>query len=550
MYLTEAERKAVLRAANSYGIAGEAEVLVNDALNAYVLGLADESAYSVGEAAGVKFICDSIWYKEQKLLNAEQARTIIKQARADETYEGPIPEDDGKAVSEAEGLISQAEQAWEQHIRGPEVEAILRLAASALDDSESSSAEEDGGSNGNVSQGNGSESSDLPAGGVESSDGDSDGSSGSDGDSEKGEAGLEENPPPPQEGTPEGDSELPGEGGPAGDAEEDEDLAKVEPWEDYSKDGVKETIEALELAMAEDEDPRGLLAHVWAYESAHRVSKRVLKRLEEFATQLNGEPDEEGTPQEEAPAEPSAEEAPAEDKKEFHPGAEEPGKGDAGEAGSGEAGTEGEQDEGESGSSGLPSDESDRASGNSGGGAGTSEADAKPDSGADEGRDLTYESLLADLEEKIDKERLHVPQELPEERADLPFDLNELSDAKLRSLHQAFSAYAYRATHLLMIQEAYSRRCKEAADELARELLLATAKYDDQGKQKTIPVLEAEVESDEAVVRWRKRQRKHELFAHSLRTERDSYSRVVEVLSRQETMRQNEYERSGGGRRR
>jgi hypothetical protein len=61
-------------------------------------------------------------------LTPETARAILAQAKADETYEAPIPEDDDQAVGEATELVDQARSAWEENIRGPEVEAILNLA--------------------------------------------------------------------------------------------------------------------------------------------------------------------------------------------------------------------------------------------------------------------------------------------------------------------------------------------------------------------------------------------------------------------------------------
>ena len=76
--------------------------------------------------------------------------------------------------------------------------------------------------------------------------------------------------------------------------------------------------------------------------------------------------------------------------------------------------------------------------------------------------------------------------------------------------------------------------------------LVAAAKYDEKGKEVRVTFLEAEIEDDENVKLWRRRQRKHEAFASALRSERDSYSKLLEGFSRHESMRQDEWQRAGG----
>ena len=63
------------------------------------------------------------------MTSADQARALITQAKQDHTYEAPIPEDDAKAIEEANALIELATDAWNDMVRGSEVETILRLAA-------------------------------------------------------------------------------------------------------------------------------------------------------------------------------------------------------------------------------------------------------------------------------------------------------------------------------------------------------------------------------------------------------------------------------------
>ena len=74
-------------------------------------------------------------------------------------------------------------------------------------------------------------------------------------------------------------------------------------------------------------------------------------------------------------------------------------------------------------------------------------------------------------------------------------------------------------------------------------------KYDEQNKEKRVATIDAEIEQDKAVKKWRRRQRIHDTYANAYRQERDSYVKVVDTLSRLETMRNNEFERSGQRRR-
>jgi hypothetical protein len=84
-------------------------------------------------------------------MKVEVARQIIAQAKSDETYEAPMPDDDAKAVSEAEALIEMARVAWNQNVHGPEVEALLRIA------------DDNFGGNGNGNTSDDSESDEAPA---------------------------------------------------------------------------------------------------------------------------------------------------------------------------------------------------------------------------------------------------------------------------------------------------------------------------------------------------------------------------------------------------
>lgn len=416
-------------------------------------------------------------------MDADRARAILKVGAKHDAYEGPIPEDDGQAINDAGELVKMAQEAWDSHVRGEGIEAILNEAKNASE--------------------NGSTPPESDA-------------------TEQGETGEQK---------AQGESEEPAE----------HPLAQTEPWEDYATDKVSEIIEGINVFVEEDEDVDVLLAHLWAYESAHKGRVSILNHLEKIAKERQGEEQE------------SEEEEPA---------SEASGEGSPPDAATHEAGTEGE--DGTEGGEGdgeedrtaddSESDASDDADGEADA-EGTEDRD-EPDA-AEEAEEAGHESepvdpeerdLLVDVRAELKRERLHIPPPIEEAPPEMPFDLTTLSDTELQRLYMMFAAYAYRTNHLLLLQEASARRAKERADDLHRELLVASEKYDEHGKQKTMTILEAEVEQDPEVRKWRKIQRKYDIFAQSYRGERDSYNKFVEALSRLETMRDNEFDRSGGQR--
>lgn len=411
-------------------------------------------------------------------MTAEQARTVLTQAKKDEIYEGDIPEDDGTAISEAQSIVDMAEQAWDQHVRGPQVESIRNLAQSFISE--------------NGDQAEAEEPSEVEF------------------DPETGEVIEEEHeeeqaPPSPQP---------------------DPELAEVEPWDGYNTEKLRSIYEALEVGMETDENPAELLAHVWAFETAHKRRKRILDRLSEYAERLKGgKPEEKQTePEPEEPedtpeVEPEAEaevEAEAEPEKIPEPEAEEEAP---------KPPTRKEQKE---------QRRQERVE---------REEQAREEAPEEDKGDQVYDDLMDSIDAEIKRENMHIPPKLPEDKPKFPEDLTTISAQDLQQLYMAFAGYAYRTNYLLTRQEQMAMKCKEAVSELTNALLVQFDKYDEHGKQKTMTILEAEVSQDENVKTWKRRHRKHEQFAHFYRSERDAYQRYVDALSRLETMRHQEWER-------
>jgi hypothetical protein len=392
------------------------------------------------------------------------AREIIKRAKADETFDGPVPDDDATCIKEAEGLVEMAEAAWAQHIRGPEVEAILKLAAGAQngDEPEASEADDE------------APAEDEAAGGVPSA--------------------LTDAPA---------------------------NLKKSEPWDGYGEYTVKDVTGGISYYFENDpENFLDLLKHVWAYETAHKERARILEFTLEMWKRAGGEVDESseedqteeesseenGTPEAEAEAEADADDGVPPDDDDAKSDSEPEARAEADEA---------RVDEAESGGEDKPAG-----------------------SGA-------YRKLIEIVERELKNERLDgIPKPPEEEPPTLPWKWADVKNQQLQDMHMQFASFAYYKGYVRSRDERIAMHCKEAADELSNKLLVKMDKYDAKGKEIRVTILEAEIASDPNVKRWRKLQRKHEALAAQAKQEQESYGKLVEALSRLETMRHNAFERS------
>lgn len=375
-------------------------------------------------------------------ISPDKARAIIAQAVIAEIYEGPIPEEDDKAIEEAQKLYQLAIDAWDQLVRGPEVESILRIASDDFD----------GG--------------DLP------------------------------------------------------EAVEEAEAETDEPWADYSLTSVADVLKAISDSYKdEDEDTKVVLDSIFEYETANKNRSTILNQVAKTNERLarkNGN--------EETTTESSAIQEPQEAQQE----AEEQAIGQEREESDAGAITEPEAIE--------PSEE-DRPT----------EVEAAPvvEDSRPPVDSSVYHSIIQKVENELVKDRRHVPDPPEDDVPQLPWDWTKASDSEIQRLYSYYSLLAYHKSFVLLREDRVALECKRAADELANELLKAIEKYDDKGKHKTLTLLEKEVEADPHVLNWRRLQYKHDAFTASARRERDSLYKLVESLSRFETMRQQEWQRSG-----
>lgn len=243
---------------------------------------ATNEAHEVAAIYGWHELFPGTIYREEIWMEVEIAREIIKRAKADDMYEAPMPDDDATCIVEAQGLVEMAEQAWAQHVRGPDVEAILRLVAGEHD-------------------------------GVTA------------------EVESEPESEPEPESVPQGDVVL--------DALRDvpDNLKKSEPWEGYNDSRVVDITEGLNWYRENDpEEYVDLLKNVYAYEEARKNRQRILEFVLESWSRSQGiaddviesvvetpeEPEEE--PDEEEPEEEEDDGEPEEDEQASEAEASEP----------------------------------------------------------------------------------------------------------------------------------------------------------------------------------------------------------------------------------
>ena len=421
-------------------------------------------------------------------MDAQMARAILVQGRKDGTHERPIPEEDGKLIADAEELVAMAQTAWDQHVRGPEVEVLLKMAAEGVN-------------------------GDGPA-----------------------EVEVEAEAPPTPEPTPEPEP-IPAPGSP------EADLLDVEPWEGFSEESVSTVISGINSASKEyaPDEFRDLMAHVWAFEQEHKCRSTVLDHLQNLANKLVAAQQTQEVLEEvpEAPVEtpPEPQEETPEETPETPPEPEEPAPVEA------TAEPEAEQPAAHPMPVTPKLAPEDRVN--------LPIRKKQPPTEHETEKDNDYVDLIRLIDTQLAQERVHTPSAPTETVPDVPWDWTKMSDGDLQRFHGVFSAIAYYKGYVLAREERIGLACKMAADELHNELMVLLPKQDEHGKEKRVALIEAEVEDDENMRKWRRRQRKHETFAAAHRYERDSISRLVEALSRHATLRHDEWERSGkGGQRR
>jgi len=139
-----------------------------------------------------------------------------------------------------------------------------------------------------------------------------------------------------------------------------------------------------------------------------------------------------------------------------------------------------------------------------------------------------------------------LPQLSPSvEGIEMPWNVADLTDIQLRKYHGIMNHYYARARYALAEENGQWKAAVHLRDEALRKALtVASQKNILHETKKPATVLTAEASEDEDFVKWSKKAREHEESVDKFRALTEIYSKNVEVLSREATIRHNEFERS------
>jgi hypothetical protein len=137
------------------------------------------------------------------------------------------------------------------------------------------------------------------------------------------------------------------------------------------------------------------------------------------------------------------------------------------------------------------------------------------------------------------RENLPIPAPIESEPDPMPVDLSTTTDRDIRRLSGEYNAYHGRVTYLLSVEQAMLI----SANHLLNAERARATRETPKTKDKLAKTIEAEVAADPAVKEMADKVAEHEKQIAVLKGLKEIYSGNVSVLSREWTMRQNEWEK-------
>jgi hypothetical protein len=132
-----------------------------------------------------------------------------------------------------------------------------------------------------------------------------------------------------------------------------------------------------------------------------------------------------------------------------------------------------------------------------------------------------------------------------DDNIEMPFDISVIGDQELRRLHGIFAHYFGRVRFELAQETAKLTAAEHLRDDAFRTVYVKLDKIDmNTEKPKSLKQLDAEAMESSEYISWNRNVREHEKTVLKLKALAEIYSKNVEVLSREATIRQNEYERN------
>ncbi len=170
--------------------------------------------------------------------------------------------------------------------------------------------------------------------------------------------------------------------------------------------------------------------------------------------------------------------------------------------------------------------------------------DSKAESKAERKHEELDEQVAEAVANDTYRENLPVPPEMEGEAEVLPRDLTKLLDVDVRRLSGEYNAFLARVTWLLAVELSDLANSETMRDAEYRKALVKASRPVAEGEKKLKDVIEAEANDDPEVQRWANAVARHKGEAIRLRALKDIYSGNIERLSREWTMRTDEYNRS------
>jgi hypothetical protein len=140
----------------------------------------------------------------------------------------------------------------------------------------------------------------------------------------------------------------------------------------------------------------------------------------------------------------------------------------------------------------------------------------------------------------LEREKLPIPGAIEGDADPMPRDLSETSDKDIRRLSGEYNAFLGRATYLLSFESAsliQAEHLLNAAKSVAIKALPAS------DKKRTLKEIDSLILDVPDVKEWTEKVMEHEKKVAVLKGLKEIYSGNVSVLSREWTMRQNEWEK-------
>lgn len=137
------------------------------------------------------------------------------------------------------------------------------------------------------------------------------------------------------------------------------------------------------------------------------------------------------------------------------------------------------------------------------------------------------------------KEKLPVPPHIEGDAETLPRELDSVVDKEIRRLSGVYNAYLARATYLLGVEQADLMGSQHLLDDARASVLRSMDR-----EKKLAKVIDAEIMADPLVNTLSEKVLGHEQNVSVLKALKEIYSGNIDRLSREWTMRQNEWEKS------